>query len=165
MHDRLREKVSIIKMLKYCSHHFLESAFQCLSMHMFLGTNIDVFWKGMCVCVFCSASLKLTFEIFNIVFLEEIKCPVAYSVFLNIHQSGLQCTAVWLLHGRCHMKVLPSRHVLCTPYSHAPCHVTSCHVCRVLACLPLTCHLHFWQNDQDLLHATAVNTGVKWIPK
>ena len=68
MHDRLREKVSIIKMLKYCSHHFLESAFQCLSMHMFLGTNIDVFWKGMCVCVFCSvlvplSSLKLTFDI------------------------------------------------------------------------------------------------------
>ena len=23
-------------------------------------------------------------------------------------------------------------------------------------CLAVTCHLHFWQNDWDLLHATAV---------
>ena len=39
----------------------------------------------------------------------------------------LWCTysAVWLLHGWCHMKLLPSRRVLCTPYNHAPCHVTS----------------------------------------
>ena len=47
-------------------------------------------------------------------------------------------------------------------------HVTSCKstyniyfyvcvcVCRVHACLAVTCHLHFWQNDQDLLHAIAV---------
>ena len=26
------------------------------------------------------------------------------------------------------------------------------------ACLAVTCHLHFWQNDQDLLRATAVTT-------
>ena len=34
--------------------------------------------------------------------------------------------AVWLLHGWCHSKLLPSRRVLCTPYNHAPYHVTSC---------------------------------------
>ena len=28
------------------------------------------------------------------------------------------------------------------------------------ACLAVTCHLHFWQNDQGLLHATAVNTKI-----
>ena len=27
------------------------------------------------------------------------------------------------------------------------------------ACLAVTCHLHFWQNDRDLLRATAVNMG------
>ena len=27
---------------------------------------------------------------------------------------------------------------------------------KVYACLAVTCHLHFWQNDWDLLHATAV---------
>ena len=27
-------------------------------------------------------------------------------------------------------------------------------------CLAVTCHLYFWQNDHDLLHATAVTWGV-----
>ena len=27
--------------------------------------------------------------------------------------------------------------------------------------LGVTCHLHFWQNDQGLLHTTAV-TGMEW---
>ena len=26
-------------------------------------------------------------------------------------------------------------------------------------CLGVTCHLHFWQNDQGLLHATVVTKG------
>ena len=30
------------------------------------------------------------------------------------------------------------------------------HICRVHACLAVTCHRHFWQNDRDLLHAIAV---------
>ena len=33
------------------------------------------------------------------------------------------------------------------------------HIGRVPACLAVTCHLHFWQNDQDLLRATAVTRG------
>ena len=28
-----------------------------------------------------------------------------------------------------------------------------------------SCHLHFWQNDRDVLRATAVTTGMDWIPK
>ena len=37
-------------------------------------------------------------------------------------------SAVWLLHGRCHVKLLPSRRVLCTSYNHVPYqfHVSSC---------------------------------------
>ena len=27
---------------------------------------------------------------------------------------------------------------------------------RVYVCLAVTCHLHFWQNDRDLLRAIAV---------
>ena len=27
------------------------------------------------------------------------------------------------------------------------------------ACLAVTCHLRFWQNDRGLLHATAVTRG------
>ena len=30
---------------------------------------------------------------------------------------------------------------------------------RVYACSYITCHLHFWQNDRDLLRATAVTRG------
>ena len=30
------------------------------------------------------------------------------------------------------------------------------HIHKVYACLAVTCHLHFWQNDRDLLSATVV---------
>ena len=50
-------------------------------------------------------------------------------------------------------------HVLCTPYNHAPCHFMQSHIRKVYACLAVTCHLHFWQNDRDLLRATAVTRG------
>ena len=59
-------------------------------------------------------------------------------------------------HGWCHMKPLPSRRVVCTPYNRAPCHFMQSHIRKVHACLSVTCHLHFWQNDRGLLRATAV---------
>ena len=30
---------------------------------------------------------------------------------------------------------------------------------KVYACLAVTCHLHFWQNDRDFLRATVVTRG------
>ena len=33
------------------------------------------------------------------------------------------------------------------------------HIHKVYARVAVTCHLHFWQNDQDLLRATAVTRG------
>ena len=75
--------------------------------------------------------------------------------FLNIHRSGV--LKRW--HGWCHMKLLPSRRVLSISYNHAPCHFMQSHICKAYACLAVTCHLHFWQNDRDLLHATAVTRG------
>ena len=33
------------------------------------------------------------------------------------------------------------------------------HIHKVYACLAVTCHPHFWQNDQDPLRATAVTQG------
>ena len=62
-------------------------------------------------------------------------------------------------HGWCHKNLLPSRHVLCTPYNHAPCHFMQSHIRKVYACLAVTCHLRFWQNDRGLLRATAVTGG------
>ena len=62
-------------------------------------------------------------------------------------------------HGWCHMKLLPSRRVLCTPYNHAPCHFMKSHIRKVYACLAVTCHLHFWRNDRGILRATAETQG------
>ena len=55
-----------------------------------------------------------------------------------------------------------SAQVLCTPYSHASCHFMQSHIHKVYACLAVTCHLHFWQNDRNLLRATAVTRGWNW---
>ena len=55
--------------------------------------------------------------------------------------------------------MLPYRRVLCTPYNHAPCHFMQSHIRTVHAYLAVTCHLHFRQNDLDLLRATAVTRG------
>ena len=52
-----------------------------------------------------------------------------------------------------------SAQVLCTPYNHAPCHFIQSHIRQVYVCLSVTCHLHFWQNDRDLLRAIAVTRG------
>ena len=62
-------------------------------------------------------------------------------------------------HGWCHVKLLPSQLILRTPYNHAPCHFTQSYICKVHAYLAVTCHPHFWQNDQGLLHATRVTRG------
>ena len=60
-------------------------------------------------------------------------------------------------HGWCHMKLQPSRRTFCV--HHAPCHFMQSHIRKAYACSVVTCHLHFWQNDRDLLRATAVPRG------
>ena len=40
-----------------------------------------------------------------------------------------------------------------------PCHFIQSHIRKVHAYLAVTCHQHFWQNDRDLLRATAVTRG------
>ena len=57
------------------------------------------------------------------------------------------------------MKLQPSRRVLCRPYNRAPCHFMQSHIRKVYVCLAVTCQLHFWQNDRDLLRATVVTRG------
>ena len=79
-----------------------------------------------------------------------------YSVFLNIHQSGVLTALTWLVP---HETAVVSVQVLCTPYNHAWCHFMQSCMRKGYACLAVTCHLHFWQNDQDLLHATVVTWG------
>ena len=81
--------------------------------------------------------------------------------FLNIPRSGLLTALAWLVP---HETAAVSAQVLCTPYNHAPCHFMQSHIRKVYACLAVTCHLHFWQNDRVLLHATAVTWGWNGYP-
>ena len=72
------------------------------------------------------------------------------------------CTgsALWLLHGWCHVKYC--HFGACSVYTIQPCTRLQCHFIQshiVYACLAVTCHLHFWQDDRDLLRATAVTRG------
>ena len=73
--------------------------------------------------------------------------------FLNIHWSGVLTGPAWLVP---HETAGVSAQVLCRPYNRAPCLFMQSHICKVYVCLAVTCHLHFWQNDRDLLRATAV---------
>ena len=76
--------------------------------------------------------------------------------FFNIHRSGVLTALAWLV---AHETAAVSAQVLCTPYNHAPCHFMQSNIRKLYACLAVTCHLHFWQNDRDLLRATAVTRG------
>ena len=45
------------------------------------------------------------------------------------------------------------------PCTSLQCHFIESHIRRVYVCLAVTCHLHCWQNDRDLLRASAVTRG------
>ena len=83
---------------------------------------------------------------------------IAYflNIFFNINRSGVLTALAWLVP---HETAAVSAQVLCTPYNHAPCHFMQSHIRKVYACLAVTCHLHSWQNDRDLLRVTAVTRG------
>ena len=76
--------------------------------------------------------------------------------FFNIHRSGVHTALAWLVP---HETAAVSAQLMCTPYNHAPCHFMQSHIHKVYACLDVTCHLHFWQNDRDILRATVVTRG------
>ena len=63
----------------------------------------------------------------------------------------------WVFPDELHVSSVPDRSPLCLDSGI----VTSLWLygSRVYACWGVTCHLHFWQNDRDLLCATAVTQG------
>ena len=93
------------------------------------------------------------------VFVSKWATEAFYSAFwLRIQVMYWQ--RYWLLHGWCTWSCCRhvSAHVLCTPYNYAPvCNVTSCKA-TYIGCMCFSCNLplHFWQNDQGSLRATAV---------
>ena len=67
-----------------------------------------------------------------------------------------------MLHGWCHVKCCrfgADSVYTSQPCTRLQCHFIQSHIGRVCMCLAVTCHLHFWQNDQDLLRVTAVTRG------
>ena len=79
------------------------------------------------------------------------------------------CTgsALWLLYGWCHVKCCrfgASSVYTIQPCTRLQCHFIQSHIGTVYACLPVTFHLHLWQNDRDLLRATAVTRGWNGYP-
>ena len=86
-----------------------------------------------------------------------------HSAFFEYPLKWCAYSAVWLLHGWCHVKLLSSRRTFCvhhtTMHHGLQCHFIQSHVWRVRACSAVTSHLHFGQNDRDLLRATAVTRG------
>ena len=80
--------------------------------------------------------------------------------------TALACGSTWVTSFTARLNIffihrsgVLTAQVLCTPYNHAPCHFMQSHIRKVYACLAVTCHLHFWQSDRDLLRATAVTRG------
>ena len=85
-----------------------------------------------------------------------------YSAYYYYPRKWCTGSALWLLHGWCHVKCCrfgaSSGHAI-QPCTRLQCHFIQRHIARVYACLAVTWHLHFWQNDRDLLRATAVTRG------
>ena len=94
-------------------------------------------------------------------FKEEISLHTLISLFMpgsvyNVSASWDDC--VWMFPEKFHMSLFPDRfphYAWTAALSAQPNFVRS----RVYACFGVTCHLHFLQNDQGLLHATAVTQG------
>ena len=71
---------------------------------------------------------------------------------INIHGSGVLIALCGCCMAGATWSAAVSAQVLCTPFNLA----SGGHIGRVYVCLAVTCHLHFWQNDLDILCATAV---------
>ena len=64
--------------------------------------------------------------------------------------------------GCCHGKQLPSHRMFCLRHTTMHQFTVSFYSKprgRVQECLAVICHLHFWQNDRDLVRAAAVTRG------
>ena len=142
-------------MIAFIYYSLLSSRIPALMPHLVLNEWLYLFYSVCFLFVlFCFFKYLLfrgwcyvkqlpsrrTFCIFFIAFVFCLFC----FVFLNIGCS--EAGATW---NSCR---LGARSV-CTmqPCTSLHGHFIQSHIGRVRACLAVTCHLHFWQNDQDLL--------------
>ena len=100
--------------------------------HILLSVTDHFYVQAHCAHVTCdSEQVTVTF----------------YSATLNVRQSGVLTALFGCLHC-CHL----STHSMDTIQ---PCtNVIQSQACRVHVWLAVTCHLHLWQNNRDLLWAT-----------
>ena len=75
-----------------------------------------------------------------------------------ISTKEVNSSALWLSHGWCHVKLLShGLGAFCLHHTAMHCNVTSLHAePHKLGAYLFSCHLHFWQNDRDLLRDTAI---------
>ena len=95
-------------------------------------------------------------------------CPMQFwmsdcSFFFTAHSEYLASSVLAVLIGSYMADAKWSAailvYTLCTPYKHAPVYSVTFFEATCKVCLSVTCHLHIWQNDRDLLRATAVTLG------
>ena len=149
-----RERVAVSTLPRV--HHFVHTYCQAPDICQFSSWLIDwlIDWLMIAYIALFTAHLsRLTVLACGSTWVTSfITSFFFFSFFLNIHRSGVLTALAWLVP---HETAAVSAQVLCTLYNHAPCHFMQSHIRKVYACLTVTCHLHFWQNDRDLLRATA----------
>ena len=109
--------------------------------------------------VFCS-------QVLTVLVAWDSKWMTLYSTFcIATEAMYLQCCVVVTGLMPCKTAAVLV-HALCIPYNHAPVHsvISFEATCIVIitsmpVCLVVTCHLHFQQNDSDLLWASVVTWG------
>ena len=115
-----------------------------------ISMTMLTWWSLLCNALLCSRADSLRSH----VTLHE------WIVFIMLFWISTKVVYLQHWHGWCHMKLLPSQCILCTPYNHASYHFMQSNIRKVHVYLAVTCHLHFWQNDWGLLRATAVTHGL-----
>ena len=82
-----------------------------------IGVGIIIIADRFCIALFLAQTHCAHVTLNELLYFLSLLC-VCVCIFLNIHQNGV-LIAIWLLHGWCHMKLLPPQRILCTPYNHA----------------------------------------------
>ena len=105
-------------------------------------------WCRTCTVRFLRSLLRI-FSSFQPIWVFEIKVlwKVASS-YVEVDDDELMLNVL-----RCHLTYLGQ------VVTNAEARFSKIHIRKVYACLAVTCHLHFWQNDRDFLRATVVTRG------
>ena len=133
---------------------YVKNSFQS-QIWSLMKTRICVFWWWWWLLLYSAILHSRADSLRSHVILHEW---IAYFIARFLISTEVVYLQRW--HGWCHMNLLPSRRVLCTPKNHAPCHFMQSHIRKVYDCLAVTCHLHFWS-----FTCYCGNTGVERIPK